>query len=212
MPAWSVLVVVGELRGLRDAQEVRWMCNTLGWPCLCDSLGDDHYPTTFLSPCLPFSTPPYSAVIQKGSLITSPSLCSASSTYLALISPADDISYKTNTTTNTTTNNDNKNDNDNDHDSDPTRCLFFGSDRLFNSPLFCEALGASVRVVLRLGGSLISAKILDFLSGNTTGYNGGKPGVGVGQGGEGYLRAHTRVIRVHDDFHGSIRWVKVDGR
>ena len=38
-PAWSVLVVVGELRGLKDAQDVRWMCHALGWPCLCDSLG-----------------------------------------------------------------------------------------------------------------------------------------------------------------------------
>ena len=39
-PAWSVLVVAGELRTLKDAQDVRWMCTTLGWPCLCDSLGD----------------------------------------------------------------------------------------------------------------------------------------------------------------------------
>ena len=84
-------------------------------------------------------------------------------------------------------------------DGDPHRVLFFGADRLFNSPLFCEALGASVRVVIRVGGALISAKIHDWLSGATataTGREGSD---------EGYLRGHTTVVRVHQGPPGATR-------
>ena len=80
----------------------------------------------------------------------------------------------------------------------PTRVLFFCADRLFNSQLFCEALGASVRVVIRVGGSMIRAKIHDWLSGSTaTSNNEGAD--------DGALRDHVGVVRVHDHVHGATR-------
>ena len=37
-PCWSVVVIVGELHSLRDAIDLRWMCETLKIPCICDTM------------------------------------------------------------------------------------------------------------------------------------------------------------------------------
>ena len=43
-------------------------------------------------------------------------------------------------------------------------CVFLGVDRLLASPLFADTLAASVRVVFRVGGSIISTRTLDWMS------------------------------------------------
>ena len=35
---WSVVVVVGELHSIKDAIDLRWMCETLNIPCICDTM------------------------------------------------------------------------------------------------------------------------------------------------------------------------------
>lgn len=48
--------------------------------------------------------------------------------------------------------------------SDKTDCMFVNVDRLLNSNIFAETLRASVRVVLRVGGSVISARTHDWVT------------------------------------------------
>ena len=89
---WSVVVVVGEIRSLQDAIDLRYMSETLRIPCICDTL----------------------------SMMTS-----------------------------TVSEN---------------QCVFLGVDRLLSSPLFSEAFSSTVRMVFRVGGSTISARVQDWMS------------------------------------------------
>lgn len=48
--------------------------------------------------------------------------------------------------------------------SDSADCLFFGVDRLMNSTVVLETLSASTKMLIRVGGSIISTRILDWMS------------------------------------------------
>lgn len=91
---WSVVFVVGEIRSVKDAIDLRWMSESLNIPCICDTM----------------------------------SMMAPSSSQMG----------------------------------DET--VFLGVDRLLNSPLLLEALSASTRLVIRVGGSMISTRTLDWMS------------------------------------------------
>ena len=89
---WSAIMIVGELHSVRDATDLRWMCETLRIPCICDTM-------SMMTPC-----------------------------------------------------------------TNESNCVFMGVDQLLNSPLFCDALTATVRIVFRIGGSMISVRTLNWMS------------------------------------------------
>jgi 2-succinyl-5-enolpyruvyl-6-hydroxy-3-cyclohexene-1-carboxylate synthase len=91
---WSVVLVVGEIRSMKDAIDLRWMSESLRIPCICDTM----------------------------------SMMAPSSSQIG----------------------------------DET--VFLGVDRLFNAPLLLETLTASTRLVIRIGGSMISTRTLDWMS------------------------------------------------
>ena len=91
---WSVVLVAGEIRSMKDAIDLRWMSESLKIPCICDTM----------------------------------SMMAPSSSQMG----------------------------------DET--VFLGVDRLLNSPLLLETLTASTRIVIRVGGSMISTRTLDWMS------------------------------------------------
>ena len=65
--------------------------------------------------------------------------------------------YTTHTSSaNTTNTNAHNSNNDND-------CIFLSTDRLCNSPLLLHTLSTTVRMIIRVGGSVISAKVSDWV-------------------------------------------------
>ena len=92
---WSVVMIVGELRSVREATDLRWMCTQLQIPCISDCI----------------------------SMMTSESAEKTSS-----------------------------------------ECIFLGVDSLIGSSLFDDTLSSSIRLIVRVGGSMISAKLLDWMS------------------------------------------------
>ena len=91
---WSIVIVVGEIRSMKDAIDLRWMSEVLRIPCICDTM----------SMMVPSCT-------QLGN-----------------------------------------------------ETIFLGVDRLLNSSLLLETLSASTRIVIRIGGSMISTRTLDWMS------------------------------------------------
>ena len=110
---WSVVIVVGEIRSMKDAINLRWLSEEFKIPCICDS-------TSMMTS----TTHTHGSGSGTGGGSDSSSSSSGSS----------------------------------------GACVFLGVDRLLASPLFADTLAASVRVVIRIGGSIISTRTLDWMS------------------------------------------------